>query len=409
MGGGRVSRFAFEAIDRGGTIVHGTLEAANRGLALYQLLSNGQTPVSLKIARAESRLFRNVQTLLGVSSFDFVSLLREMGTLLKAGLPVERALTALTSLTSETRTRLRVQQILDRVRGGEALSQAFGSCVSEAPPHIARLKAAGEASGQLPDVMERIAAGLLRSRALKTRLVSDLTYPAILIVAMVVVFWVVFHTVLPRLTPMFTQSGVAMPLPTQILLGIGSFFDAYGWVLFFLFVIGIMVFVYALKQPRTRLIFDRYILKSRLTLGVPLAFEAALLCRNLQTVLDGGLPLERALGATRDGIANRWLRNQITAVQSSVAEGHRLSQAIIEKAAVLPPLVAEFAAVGEETGRLAAMMREASDLLDHGVQTRLNRLTTLVVPVTTLIMGALVAGLMSGIVSGILAVNDIAR
>lgn len=158
-----------------------------------------------------------------------------------------------------------------------------------------------------------------------------------------------------------------------------------------------------------RLRFDRFILTSRLTLALPREFEAALFCRNLQTVLDGGLPLERALGVARDGIANRWFRAQMSDVQKSVGEGLRLSQALSRKDRVLPPLVAEFSAVGEETGRLSAMLREAAELLDHAVQTRLDRLTTLVVPLTTLVMGAIVAGLMSGIVGGILAVNDLAR
>ena len=268
--------------------------------------------------------------------------------------------------------------------------------------------AAGEASGNLPEITSRVAAGLSRTRALKSRLVSDLTYPAVLIVAMTAVMWVVFHTVLPRLTPIFSQAGVTMPLPTRILLGVGSFFDTYGWALLVIAMGSVVAFLYAWRQPNVRLIIDRVFVTSRLMLDLPRQFEAAIFCRNPQTVLDGGLPLERALGAARDGIANRWFRAQITNVQKAVSDGQRISHALT-KATVLPPLVAEFAAVGEETGRLSAMMQEAADILDQGVQTRLDRLTTLVVPVTTLIMGALVAGLMSGIVSGVLAVNDLAR
>lgn len=409
LGGGGVSRFAFEAIDRHGATVRGTLEAPNQGSVLDQLVLNGHTPVSIKAARSQPVLVQSMRRAFGFSGFDYVPFLKELGILLKAGLPAERALTTLRSLSQDTRASLRVQQIVERVRSGEALSQAFAATVTEAPPHIARLLAAGEASGQLAEITERVAAGLTKTRMLKARLVSDLSYPAILLVAICIVLWVVFHTVLPRLAPMFEQSGAAMPLPTQALMAMGDFFNAYGWVLL-LVVLGLVgSFLYALRQQHTRLAFDRFLLTGRVTFGVPRAFEAALFCRNLQTVLDGGLPLERALGTARDGIANRWLKVEITNVQISVREGVKLSQALSGTARSLPPLISEFAAVGEETGRLGVMMREAADILEHTAQTKLDRMTTLLVPVTTLVMGALVAGLMTGIVSGILAINDLAR
>lgn len=404
-----MSRFAFEAIDRHGATVRGTLEAPNQSSVLDQLVLNGHTPVSIKVSRSQPALLQSIRRALGFSGFDYVPFLKELGILLRAGLPAERALTILRSLSQDTRASLCVQQIVERVRSGEALSQAFAATVTEAPPHIARLLAAGEASGQLAEITERVAAGLTKTRILKARLVSDLSYPAILLVAICIVLWVVFHTVLPRLAPMFKQSGAQMPLPTQVLMAMGDFFNAYGWLVL-LVVVGLAgVIFYALRQQNTRLSFDRFLLTGRMTFGVPRAFEAALFCRNLQTVLDGGLPLERALGTARDGIANRWLKGEITNVQVSVREGVKLSQALSGTARSLPPLISEFAAVGEETGRLGAMMREAADILEHMAQTKLDRMTTLLVPVTTIVMGALVAGLMTGIVSGILAINDLAR
>lgn len=409
IGGCKVPRFAFEAVDRSGAIVRGALEAATQRNALDQLAALGHTPLSLRPVGEGSVAWTRLQTLLGRQGFDFAAFLRELAILLKAGLPVERALVIISGSSANAPVRLKTQQLLDRIRGGEPLSRAFLTSVQEAPPHIGRLLAAGEASGHLPEVMERLAAGLARSKALKSKLVSDLTYPVILILAMSVVLWVVFHTVLPRLTPMFTESGVALPTSTAILLAIGGFFDAYGLVLLLAVIAGFGLFVWGLKQPAFRLQLDRWLLSTKLAFGIPKEFEAALFCRNLETMLDGGLALERALSVAKDGVANRSLQGQIAAVKKAVAEGRRLSQAFKEHAPSLPPLVAEFAAVGEETGRLPAMMREVAEHLDDAVQTRLTRFTTLVVPLTTLIMGALVGGLMAGIVSGILAVNDLAH
>ncbi len=408
-GGDDVSRFTFEAIDRLGRTVRGTLEAHNQASVLDQLIAAGHTPVFIRTQRSATGLPRVVTRLLGHRGFDYVGFLQELSILLKAGLPTERALSTLKNLTLDTKSSLRIRQIVEKVRGGEALSQAFAATVSEAPPHIAHLLAAGESSGQLPEITDRVAKGLIKMRALRARLISDLAYPGLLVVAIVIVLWVVFHTVLPRLAPLFEQSGAAMPVTTQILLGVKAFFDSYGWFFLAAILAAITGGIRLLRIPRFRLAFDRKLLVSRLSFGVPRIFEAALYCRNLQTMLDGGLPLDRALAAVRNGASNRWLQKELANVQIAVRDGTRFSKALISLAPTLPPVVAEFAAVGEETGRLATMMREAADLLEHRAQTRLDRLTALVSPVATLVMGGIVALLMAGIVGGILSINDIAR
>jgi general secretion pathway protein F len=400
-------RFAFEAIDAAGALVRGTMDADTRSTAVEQLLAGGQTPVLLKEARSGESLVGRALTLLGPRRLDYVLLLRELATLLKAGLTVERAFVLLQGLSANAESAVRLKQILDRVRGGEPLSRAFGAIITEAPAYVGRLIAAGEASGQLPDVVGRLAAGLVRARSLRDKLVSSLTYPLLLIAATFSVLALVFTTVLPRLTPMFAEAGVALPWPTQLLLDLGWFVQWFGLPLLLLAVAAAVGFVTALRRPDLRLVIDRAIFRSRLTLEIPARVEAVRFCRNLETLLEGGLSLERALGAARDGGSNSWFRERIGIAQIAVADGERLRRAF-DKSAVLPPLVLELAGVGEETGRLAAMMGEASAILDDEVTTRLDRLTALVLPVATLTMGGIVGAIMAGIVSGILAVNDLA-
>jgi general secretion pathway protein F len=163
-----------------------------------------------------------------------------------------------------------------------------------------------------------------------------------------------------------------------------------------------------MRVPAWRLVIDRFFLNGRLTFDLPARYEAARFCRSLQTLLEGGLSLESALALARGGSSNSWFDRHLAEAQAGVAEGEHLRTALA-RSAVLPPLVVEFAAVGEETGRVGAMMGEVAAILDHDVETRLDRLSSLVVPVVTLILGALVSGIMAGVVSGILAVNDIAR
>ena len=401
--------FAFEAIDKFGGMVRGTLDANNKIVALEQLITTGHTPVSIRLASHHAIAPSLARRFSGLNAFDYVGFLQEFSILLNAGMPAERALSILSGLTLNPKHSLRIRQILDRVRKGDALSQAFSVSVPEAPIYIAHLLAAGEASGKISEIADRVSKGLIKMRSLRTRIISDLSYPALLIVAIVIVLWVVFHTVLPRLGPLLSQTGAAMPLTTALLLNLKTFFDAYGWILFSLIIATTTIIARLLQIPRFRLVIDRQLLLSPVSFELPRFFESALFCRNLQTVLDGGLPLVSALAVVKSGTNNRWLQNELAAVQNAVRDGTRLSKAVTRLAPSLPEVTAEFAAVGEETGRLASMMREAADLLEHQAQTRLDRLIALVSPVATLILGAIVAILMAGIVGGVLAVDDIAR
>lgn len=404
-----MSRFAFEAIDRLGGTVRGILEAPNQDTVLDQLIAVGNTPVSIRHIRPSAGLPRALRQIIGPRGFDYTGFLQELSILLKAGLPTERALTSLKGLTLDAKSSQRIARIVEMVRGGNTLSQAFGAISHEAPPHISHLIAAGEASGKLAEITDRTAQGLIKMRALRARMVSDLAYPAVLIASIIVVLWVIFHTVLPRLIPLFEQSGAPLPISTEILLSLKHFFDNCGWFVLAGIAASIIGLIRALQIPRFRFAMDHWLLVSRASLSLPRTFEGALLCRNLQTMLDGGLPLERALGAVKLGTSNRWLQKELADVQLAVREGARLSKALTAFAPTLPTVVAEFASVGEETGRLSALMREAADLLEHRAQTRLDRLSTVLGPLATLAMGAIVAILMAGIVGGILAINDIAR
>jgi general secretion pathway protein F len=401
-------RYSFESIGPSGTTLRGSLEASSQSAALEQLVAGGQTPVSLHLMSERRDGLGRFASALGFGSFDYLSMLHELGVLLRAGMPVERALATLRNIAGNDRQSAKLGQILDRIRGGEPLSQAFGTVVHEAPPHVARLIAAGEASGRLADIVTQLASNLSRAKTLRDKVISGLTYPAVLVVAMAVVLWIVFRSVLPTLTPMFEEAGASLPLAAAMLLAVEKFMDAFGWLLLLAAIAGLAAVAVALRRPETRLVVDRFVLHSRMTLGLPGKYEAARFTRNLQTLLNGGLSLERALAAARDGSANSWFRIRIAQAQAQVSEGKRLRTAFAETG-ILPPLVTEFAAVGEETGRLGPMMGEVATIMDHEVETRLERLTALIAPLATLILGGLVAAIMAGVVSGILAVNELAR
>jgi len=405
-----VPNFAYEAASPGGAIVRGVVDAPTRSAAVERILAQGRTPTRVVEqsgdAPAASGERRSLLPAWGAAA-DRLTMLRELSLLLRAGLSVERALVAMQGMTTKPRVKHVLQSLLDGLRGGDALSSAMRRADHLFPETTRKLVAAGEASGKLPDVMTRLATTAERTAQLRERVVSALLYPALLIVVMFAVLVVIFTVVLPRLEPLFEQSGAALPWPTAVLLAISGFFNAYGTFVAVVLVALLVGGLYAIRQPEMQLRLDRYATRTRLLLDIPQNYAAAQFCRNLGMLLDGGLPLNRALESAEGAIANRHMRRQAAKVSDAVRQGRPL-KAALESAAVFPRLTVEFAAVGEETGRLGAMLNEAADILDGDVRTKLDRLSALLLPVVTIVLGAIVAAIMTGVVSGILSANDLA-
>ena len=410
QGNPNVPTFAYEAASAQGGATRGVIEAPSRSVAVERLLAQGQTPMRLVeqsgAAGAASLLPARLLPTLGHGA-DRLAILRDLGLLLRAGLGVERALVAMQGLATRPRVKATVAQLLDGLRGGESLSTAMGRAGAVFPETTRKLVAAGEASGRLAEVTGRLAAAEARTKELADRALSALIYPALLVVVMIAVLVMIFTVVLPRLEPLFAQSTGAMPWATAMLLAISHLFDAAGWWLLFALIAALAYALYAFRRPAVRFALDRFATNSGLLFDLPRRYQAAQFCRNLAMLIDGGMTLNRALENAEAAMGNRYMRSFMGKVTDDVRQGRTLKTAL-EASGIFPRLTVEFAAVGEETGRLAPMMNEAADVLDRDVQTQLDRLSALLLPAVTIVLGAIVAAIMAGVVSGILAANDLA-
>ncbi len=402
--------FAYDATSATGGATRGTIDAPSRSVAVERLLAKGQTPVRLVeqagAAAGGAAVAGRLTLGFGLAS-DRLEILRELSLLLRAGLGVERALVAMQGLATKARVRAALSHMLDGLRGGEALSVAMQRAEHLFPETVRKLVASGEASGRLPDVMARLAETHARARELADKVVSALIYPALLVVVMLGVLVVIFTVVLPRLEPLFAQSQDALPWPTAVLLAISHLVNGYGWWLLAAIAVGVVVVWQALRRPESKLALDRFALSSRFTLDLPRRYQAAQFCRNLAMLIDGGMPLNRALESAEAAVSNRFMRGAMARLLDDVRQGRSL-HAALEGADVFPRLAIEFAAVGEETGRIGPMLNEAADVLDRDVRTQIDRLSALLLPAVTIVLGAIVAVIMTGVVSGILAANDLA-
>jgi general secretion pathway protein F len=405
--------FAYEATSKQGGTTRGVIEAPSRSLAVERILALGQTPTRIteKSATAGVDGFKLPSTGSFVPQWnvanDRLAIMRELSLLLRAGLSVERALVAMQGLAKTNRVKSVLAHLLEGLRGGESLSGAMARAGVLFPESMRKLIAAGESSGRLPEVAARLADAQARNKELTDRVVSALIYPVLLVIVMLAVLVMIFTVVLPRLEPLFSQAQGALPWPTAILVALGHFLDAFGlWIAIALIAVLVYVF-YALRQPATQFAIDRFMTTSRFTLDLPRRYQAAQFCRNLGMLIDGGMTLNRALEAAEPAMTNRYMRSIMPKLIDEVRQGRTLRSAI-DSAGVFPRLTAEFAAIGEETGRLGPMMNEAAQVLDRDVQTQLDRLSAMLLPAVTIVLGGIVAAIMAGVVTGILAANDLA-
>lgn len=390
----------------------GEISAADRSAALSVLRERGLTPIELSdhVATANGRSgflgwLPVVQPLF--SGAAQAALFRDLSTLLSAGINAERALGLLSSMTSSPFIKGAVGRWLADLRAGRSLSAAMAQDPTLAPPHVARVLAAAEASGQLSVAMHRIAGALASAKATRDRVIAALAYPALLILVTVALLGFLLTSVIPNLEPLFRIGGAEIPWSTQLLVSTSRGIADYGWAMLFALALAATIAWAYVSSAAGRAALSRYLWRGRLFLGIPAKRAAADFGRTLGMLLDGGVTISDAMDIARRAVGNKHFQALLTAASARVRQGEPLRKALssIDGA---PVLLVEMAGLGDETGRHGHALAQCADILDQDVQIALDRATALILPVMTVLIGIFVAFIMAGIVSGMLAANDAA-
>ena len=395
----------YDAIGQDGKGVRGRIRAVSVEDAAVQLRARGLVPV--RIVADDGRAAAERHRPAVAASKATLLILRELAVLLRAGLTVPRALAVIARLLPAA-SRRRVEAVMAGVRGGAPLAEAMAvSAPGLFPAPVRGAIAAGAASGHLVDVLDQLVAGIARDLSLRQRILSILAYPLILLLVMAAALAVILGVVVPRMEPLLTSAGVDLPWLTHLVIGLAHLMRDWGEALAGLAIVALGLTLLALRAPGPRRRLERWLLETRLLLGLPRRMAAARFCHVAGTLLKGGVTLDRALEGAAAAVGNHGFQDRIRRAVPRVRRGERLA-AVLGEAGVLPPVVIELAAVGDETASLGPMLHEAATALDAEIGVALDRLATLLPPVLTLLMGMLVAGLMAGVVSGLLAANSVA-
>lgn len=399
--------FSFEALQPDGKTRKGVIEADTARMARSQLRGQDLVPlvVAPLTAEADSLLTR---PLLGGHAFGSLQLAiwtRQLAGLVGSGLPLERSLTALADEADERKQRHVIAALRAEVNGGSTLAQAMAQHPRDFSPVYTAVIAAGEQGGDLGIVLERLADDLEQRQELKGKLIGAALYPAIVtLVAIAIVIFLVSYVV-PQVASVFSGTQRALPFLTRAMLAISDGVRDWGWWLLGLGVAALVVFRLALRNSELRRSFDALWLRLPLIGRLARGYNAARFAATLSMLTNAGVPILRALQAAADTLHNTALQADARDALIMVREGAPLASALAQKKR-FPGLLAMFARLGEQTGRLPQMLDRAAAQLSAEVQRRALRLATVLEPLLILVMGLIVMLIVLAVMLPIIELNQ---
>ena len=405
--------FAFDAVRQSGDPVSAQLEAASEAEAVERVREQGlillriQTAAAAAITSHEKKLgtFARLFASRKVSREQVVAFTRDLANLISAGLPLDRAFELLVGLADSGPQAALLQELRDRVRGGQALSQALAEHPKNFDRLFVNMVRAGEASGTLGPVLERISEFQERSAELRSSVQSAMLYPIVLVAVAIVAVMTMIFFVVPKFETTFRQFGKALPPATENLLAISHWFREDGWMVLVGAAALFILIRGRLRTPVGRLNWDRRKLTLPILGDLFAKIEVARLARTLGTLLGNGVSLLPALTIVKDTVDNRALANSLEGVLVRLKAGQGFARPLMETG-LYPKLAVHMVAVGEETGKLDSMLLKVAEVYDLEVNTTLKRALGLLEPVLILTLAVVVGGIIFALMSALLGLTE---
>ena len=377
----------------GGEIIEGIYAAESEARLRQEFEEKGL--YVLGIQRAGGTAFGKIQlpTRARVSNREFLVFNQELATLLKAGMPLVQSLDILRRRVANPFFKSVLDDVYERVRAGNSLSEAFDAHGSLFPGVYTASLLAGEKSGNLEQVIRRYVAYVKVVATVKRKTVSALVYPAILLMLSLVVVSIIVLRVVPEFEAFYAQFEQELPLSTRMIVATSEFARSYAVLLTIGAVAAGVAFWAWMKEPAQRERFDRWILRMPGIGPIAMKFSTSQAARTLATLLGGGIPLVNAIDVAARSIKNRYMAHELQVAGQQVREGRALAAAMHDSGAFADVAV-KMVEVGESTGALQEMLNSLADFYDEEIDTNLSRFITLVEPVLLVVMGLVIAGLL---------------
>ncbi len=386
-----MATFAYVAKVEDGRKVSGLLEADTQEAVLQALHRKGLVVIQIKKRIVRSSLFFG-----GIRLDDLAIFSRQMATLVDAGIPIVGGLEAVAEQLENPALRAVVMKVKTAVEQGTNLTEAIAKQSAVFSPLFVSMVRAGEASGHLDEVLDRLATYLEKSATLQRKIRSALVYPVIVALMAMGITSLLMLKVIPAFKDIFQTLGGALPLPTQILIATSDLMRRNFLLGVCLLVLAFVLFQVSLRTKQGRLWFDRSILKVGIIGPLVRKVAIARFSRTLCTLVKSGVQILSALEIVSTAAGNRVVADALLKVRNSIREGENISDPLAASG-VFPPLVVRMIAVGEQTGRLDDMLTKIAEFYEEQVETSVAGLTSAIEPVIIGVLGVVVGGIVISI------------
>jgi type IV pilus assembly protein PilC len=369
----------FSHVEAAASIEEARQKLSDRGLYIYSVETRSSLISGMLGVRKERKISGN----------DFLILNQQFNTLIKAGLPILKALDLLATRATAPKLRPILVQVRDRVREGKSLSEAIEEAGVFSKVYSTAILA-GEKSGNLSGVLDYYIAYQKVSTGVKKKIVASLVYPILLVVVATSVVTYLVTGVIPKFAQLYRDLGVPLPGPTQFLIAITVDYRIYILSALGAFLLGIVGVFFWSRSEDGGVAFDRIVFRVPVLGDTLLKFQASQFCRTLATLLTGGTPLVGALQTAAESISSRLVRGSVKTATQMVREGESLHGALAA-GRVMPELAMDMIEVGESSGALAPMLNSVAEFYEEEVSLRLGAMVALIEPVILVFMGIVVA------------------
>ena len=377
----------------GGDIVEGIYVAESEARLRHELEEKGLYVLAIRRAGALGLGSFGLPQRRKIAAREFLIFNQELATLLKAGMPLVQSLEILRRRVGNPVLKSVLDDVYDRVRSGNSLSEAFEAHSGMFPGVYTASLLAGEKSGSLEQVIRRYVAYVKVVSAVKRKTISALVYPLILLTLSIIVVGIIVIRVVPEFGAFYDQFGAELPLSTRLIVALSNFAGSYFVLLLLSVAAAAFAFWVWLKRPGSRVRFDRWILGIPTLGSIAQKFSTSQTARTLATLLGGGIPLVNAIEVAARAIQNQYLARELQSAAQQVREGRSLSASMNDSGA-FSDVAIKMVEVGEQTGALQEMLNSLADFYDEEIETNLGRFITIIEPALLVIMGIVIAGLL---------------
>lgn len=385
--------FSFKARTPDGRVIDGQIEAENEEALSHKLKSQKLQIVSFTKIGGLAYIFKTGPR---VKTADIAIFSRQFSTMISAGLPVLQALNILVEQVEDKTFKSVLSKVRDDIGAGANLSDAMSKFPNVFSPLYCNMIKAGELSGALDQILDRLSTYLEKSEALVQKVKGAMTYPVTIIIVSLLIVIILMVKVVPTFATMFESFGKGLPLPTKILVEISNFEQK--WALAQVAGIVVIGFLFSVikRTEKGGYIIDKYMIKLPIIGQLVKKSAVARFSRTLGTLLKSGVQILDALETVARSAGNKVIEKALLGVRASVREGQSLTEPL-KAAGIFPNMVIQMVSVGEETGKLDDMLLRMSDFYDQEVDTAVESLLSMLEPMIMAFLGVVVGGMVVGL------------